>query len=95
LVAAKSGGPTFKCASASRRRIDTPGVKLPTRSRNGRYALGLEIQAAFPKCRWSKMASKYVVEEVGLIATWEIVETYLEDQEGSAVQGLLLKSSPH
>jgi hypothetical protein len=41
------------------------------------------------------MASKYVVEEVGLIATWEIVETYLEDQEGSAVQGLLLKSSPH
>ena len=40
-----------------------------------------KIQAAFPKCAWRKMETKFVVEEVGLIETWvKRVEIYLEKE---------------
>jgi hypothetical protein len=41
--------------------------------------LSEKIQAAFPKCRWKKMETKYVVEDVGLIESWvRKVEGHLE-----------------
>jgi hypothetical protein len=58
-----------------------PQISIVIFSSSRDNGLTEKIQAAFPKSRWSKMETKYVVEEVGLIETWvKKVETYLETE---------------